>query len=169
MKNSLTLVLPLLLAACGSDKAAHACPQVAAVRELAQITDFGRDETLGLNSMVAAAKIDSIDGDCAFRSTNIDTDFDVHLTARRGSGLGGNQAEFPYFVAVLDQNNIPVSKQNLSTVMRFSGKDTTVESVEKIHVKIPTEANNAGEWRVLVGFQLTPEQLAYNRQKGRTP
>lgn len=169
MKNSLILIMPLLLAGCGNDKAARICPQVAAVRELAHITDFGRDDTPGLNSMVAAATIDSIDGDCAFRSTNVDADFDVHLSARRGSGLGGNQTEFPYFVAVLDQNNLPVSKQNLSAILRFSGNDTTVESIEKIHVKIPTDTSNTGEWRVLVGFQLTPEQLAYNRQKGRTP
>ena len=165
MKNKWLIALPLMLAACGGDKSARICPQVAAVRDLAQVVDFGRDDTPGFSRLVAAGKIGSIEGDCAFRRTSIDVDAELHLTARRGPGLGGDRVEFPYFVAVVGPGDTPVSKQSLTAVFRFGAQDVEAESVEKIHIVIPTSGQSDADWRVLAGFQLSPEQLAYNRNE----
>lgn len=165
MKNKWLMIFPMLLAACSSDQGGRVCPQVAAIRDLAQIADFGRDESPGLDRMVALGKIESIEGDCTFREASIDTNFELHVAARRGPGLGGDKVEFPYFVAVLDRNDVPVNKQNLSVALRFAPEHAEAESVENIHIAIPSGAHADDVWRVLVGFQLTPEQLAYNRHE----
>ncbi|MEJ0062936.1 MAG: hypothetical protein WDO70_06980 [Alphaproteobacteria bacterium] len=163
--NKLGILPLLLLAACASDDSAkpdRQCPQIAAVRDLAQIADFGREEPRR-SELVAAAKIDRVDGDCKFSDGGgIDVVLDAKMLAERGPKLGVDRVEFPYFVALVTPADIPVRKQNVAVVFKFSGDDRRADSTEKLHVTIPNADDGKG-WRVLVGFQLTPEQLAFNR------
>ncbi|MGB4100679.1 MAG: hypothetical protein WBK91_02055 [Alphaproteobacteria bacterium] len=168
MKNKWLMIFSLVLAGCSSTTDTRVCPQVAAVRDLAQIVDFGRDDTPGFSRMVSAGFIGKIEGDCAFRRESIDVDAGIRLTAQRGPGLGGDRVELPYFIAVVGPGDVPVSKQNLTAVFRFGKHDKESETVENIHVNIPTSEGDVGGWRVLIGFQLSPEQLAFNR-KGTPP
>ncbi len=171
MKNHWMLFAPLLLGACSGspEKVNRVCPQVAAVRELSSIADFGREEITNVNTLVAAGRIGAIEGKCKYDGDTILVDADVQMLAQRGKKLGSERVEFSYFAAVLGAGDTPVSKQNLTVQFRFDGNGLA-ETVEKLRIAIPAGENADGnQWRVLLGFQLSPEQLAYNRSQMATP
>ncbi|MDP0983968.1 hypothetical protein, partial [Klebsiella variicola] len=63
--NRFLLLLPAMLAACsGSPKDQRACPAVGIVHDLKQFADFGRSEKPSRHEFVAAARMDSVLGDC---------------------------------------------------------------------------------------------------------
>lgn len=170
MKN-LPLILPLLLAACGSggDQGKRICPQAAIVRDLAQVADFAREEIADQRSLVAAGKIGRVESRCNFDKNTIEVEIEAQMLARRGPQLGGDRVEFPYFAAILNDKDQPVAKQNMSARFRFDS-DGRAEITEKLRVAIPEPASASGAyWRVLLGFQLSPEQLAFNRNEKGEP
>lgn len=160
----LIVLLPLLAACASSPKDAQTCPSVAVVRDLHQFADFGRAEKPTRTEFVAAARLDGVRGDCGSEDKKIIANIDIAMRAFRGPRLGGDRAEFPYFVAVLDRDDHVVAKQNLSVTFSLTQEDKMVEKTEAVRVAIPNPAGrDGGYWRVLVGFQLSPEQLAFNR------
>lgn len=165
--KTLFLLLPLLAAGCAGDKgsgAARSCPQAAAVRDLVQLADFGRAEKPSQAEFVAAGRIESVQSVCAFEDDAIAVDIDIGMRLFRGARLGGDQIELPYFVAVLGPGNTVVSKENLSVAFSLGSGAQAVEQTEKVRVVIPNPRQRDGrEWRVLLGYQLSPEQLAFNR------
>lgn len=162
-RYGLILLLPLL-AACSSTKEQPACPAVAVVHDLQQYADFGRSEKPVRAEFVAAARLDGVQGDCRSEDKVIAANIDIAMRAFRGPRLGGDRAEFPYFVAVLDRDDHVVAKQNLSVTFSLTQEDKMVEKTELVRVNIPNPVGRDGSyWRVLVGFQLSPEQLAFNR------
>jgi hypothetical protein len=162
-RNLILLSLSLSLAACAG-QTPSICPQIAAVHDLAQLADFGRSEKPVRTEFVAAARIDHVLGACHTEGDTISADVDIALRAYRGPRLGGERVEFPYFVAVLDQNDKVISKQSLTVTFALAAHNKFVDKLEQIHLTIPNPKNLAGSnWRVLTGFQLSPEQLAYNR------
>lgn len=177
MKKFALLALVLTLAACaGDDKPDEAkkaeneaktaapkiktddliCPQVAILQEAEEISDYGGEEP-DPSQLVAKARMVSIAGDCSYRKDGIDISFSLHLTARRGPRLGGEQVSFPYFVAIVDPaENIP-SRQVVTAQFKFSGLDKTAEDDEALHVFIPLPQKDqlsGPNYRVLTGFQL---------------
>jgi len=212
------LLLPL--SACsyiglGDDKPKVMCPQVAVVRELERIADYGRDEP-EKNNLVAVATMSGIIGECEYtelklengkynggnfvassyietgsryndifvpnKETNfwgevedkqisikkgVDVAFNVTLIGEKGERLGGNKFSVPYFVSMLDPNNKIMGKQVLNVDFEFSGDRKTSDKEETLHVFIPTPDKDSRpeDYRVLLGFQLTEEQLGEVRKK----
>lgn len=137
------------------------CPQVAIIRELETARDFGVEKPAA-GQLVAAARMQDISGDCGYQDGGIDIAFRVNFTAAKGPRLGGDRAEFPYFVAVLDPNGAILNKDQMTESFRFKDDPKPVERSEPMHVFIPLtkEQKQTGpNYRVLVGFQLTQEQL----------
>ncbi len=161
---ALIAMAPLLAACAGNSKEPSACPSVAIVRDLHQYADFGRAEKPTRSEFVAAARLDGVQGDCGNEDKKIIANLDIAMRAFRGPRLGGDRAEFPYFVAVLDRDDRVVAKQNLSVAFSLAQDDKMIEKTEAVRVAIPNPlGRDGGYWRVLVGFQLSPEQLAFNR------
>lgn len=183
----LLMLLPVFMAACSSAddqatenelkakreeeaKAAGApkkelpiCPQVAIVHELDTFRDYGAEKPDPAEA-VAAARMQNIDGDCAYPNDGgIDIAFDLKLVAERGPRLGGNHFEFPFFIAIVDPDGNIIDKNQLSTRFKFSDDTKEVENkTESLHVVIPLDKKDRDmgpRYRVLVGFQLTQAQL----------
>lgn len=158
------VILPLLAGCASSSDEQPACPSVAIVRDLHQYADFGRAEKPARGEFVAAARLDGVQGDCRTEEKDIVAHIDIAMRAFRGPRLGGDRAAFPYFIAVLDRDDRVVTKQNLSVDFSLAQEAQMVEKTELVRVRIPNPHGRDGShWRVLVGFQLSPEQLAFNR------
>lgn len=143
------------------------CPQVAIVRELATIRDYG-NETPDPSQLVAAARMENIYGDCAYEDEGIDIDFGLNFLAAKGPRLGGDHAGFSYFVAVLDPEQNILNKDRMTIDFRFSEDKKFPTKEERLHIFIPLdkEGQKTGpNYQVLMGFQLTPEQLDALRAK----
>ena len=139
------------------------CPQVAVVRGLDIIRDYGR-ETASPDQLVAAAKLTRVEGDCAYVKDDqqgIDVAFKLDMAAERGPRLGSSHATFPVFIAVLDPNNNVLNKNEMSIEMSLSDDEPVTYHEEPLHVFIPLPKQLQTEgphYKVLAGFQLSPAQ-----------
>ena len=168
----------LAIAACSSDsdkkkdadkteepKKAEAptpiCPQVAIVRALETLRDYGHEKP-DPKELVAAARMLNVQGNCAYLPNGIDIKFKLNMQAFRGPRLGGLHTGFPFFVAVVDPDGAVLNKNQLTVDFGFSSEDPLANDEENLHVFIPLAkaAQSAGpNYQVLTGFQLTEEQL----------
>jgi hypothetical protein len=174
MKKFGSLIFLLILAACasGNDEAPPKdepppepeirtehliCPQVAILRQAEEVFDYA-GEPPAADQLVAKAKLDKIEGDCAYRkdddNSGIDIAFTLHGVAARGPRLGGEKVSFPYFIAVVDPADKVVSREVVTAHYNF-GEGKVAEISEPLHVFIPMPVAQLGSgpaYRVLIGL-----------------
>ncbi len=141
------------------------CPQVALVRDLQLISDYGQNAP-DAKELVAMGALRDIKGDCRYSDKGVDIRYTLYMAAARGPRLGGDKISFPFFVALLDPSGQIVKKDMLTTDFTFSGSDKRVEKEQEMHVFIPLpdDKTTAEGYRILTGFQLTQPQIDAVRQ-----
>ena len=93
------------------------------------------------------------------------TDVAAQITTARfeaGNGPADNGATLalPWFVAITRGDRI-ISKSEYTAVLKFNGNMSTAEVISKpLKVELPYN-RMVGEIQILVGFEMTPVQLAY--------
>lgn len=150
--------------------AALACPKISIVRDLSEVAQFrpgGRD----LTELESVGKIADYYGNCDYTSTGVTVNVNVLLYAERGPALKGDTAAFKYFVAVAQPDDTILTKTVFDTSVTFASGQPRGGSREELTptIPLPKGANvkdwNARDWKVYVGFQLSPEQLEFNRKQ----
>jgi hypothetical protein len=166
------LVPTLLLAGCetinsivGMPQAPPPCPRVAKVDDAATLTHFvgdGRD----LTDVDYEAEIGRIVSTCDYDSDNVDMVVRVEFIASRGPADQQRRAPLTYFVAVARTDQTILGRASFDTLVEFPGNVTRAAVAEELEQEIPLKQGES--WRsiiVWVGFELTPEQLEFNRQQ----
>jgi hypothetical protein len=168
MRRFLALSLVcVLLTACVGDKGAprFLCPQVASLRELDRMEDHGREQPLE-TTLVAVATMKKIEGSCTYQSDGVEVLFDLTMEAKKGPRLGGETANFPFFVSLVSPDDEVLSKETMTESFTFTEGKEQIEQIEPLRVFIPlSETEDASNYRVLLGFQLTPDQIEAVRAK----
>ncbi len=172
------LLLPLALGGCGSlfgpsaeeQAAALAaparCPRVAVVRDAAEVTLFRQGGGRDLTDVVTRGAVMDFRGGCKPADGKVDVDFQLVLATERGPAFDGRDPTYQYFVAVADREGQVLAKQVFDATMRFAEGQNRAGSVEDLHQSIPLpQGRRAEDYQVLVGFQLTPDQLQFNRSE----
>lgn len=143
--------------------AALACPKVNIVRDLQEVTVFrpgGKD----LTDLESRAALTDYTGNCEYTSSGVTVNVNVFLVAERGPALQGTTAKYQYFVALAQPDDTLVSKAYFDTDVTFVTGQPRAGTREELAPKIPLPKDgNAKDWKVYLGFQLTPEQLEFNR------
>jgi len=161
----------LALAGCGSgteDAFAPACPGAAIVRDAADLSRYrgaGRD----LTDTVIEGRITGINGNCKRDGADtVVTTVQVGMELMRGPAAPGRRAELAYFVAVLDGDRI-LDKQVFPLRAEFpANADRLRLTGDDVELRLKVKPDKtAAAYRIQVGFQLTPEELELNRQRGR--
>ncbi len=162
------LLLPLVLAACGDstgDKFAPPCPAAAILRDAADLHRYrgtGRD----LTDSVLDGRITGLGLTCKRDgASTVVTTVTVGLDLTRGPAATGRTAEIAYFVAVLDGERILDKRVfNLRPEFAPNGERLRLDG-DEIELRLPVSRDkSAAAYRIEVGFQLTPSELAINRQ-----
>lgn len=151
-------------------EAALACPRVAIVRDLQEVTQFRPGAGRDVSDAVSRAALLDYAGNCEYTSDGVTVNLKLTLLAERGPALQGTEASYRYFVAVARPGEeVPVAKTEFDVAIGFPAGQTRVMREEELTPKIPLpKDSNAKEWRILVGFQLTPDQLEYNLAQKRS-
>ncbi|MEX1205064.1 MAG: hypothetical protein WEB85_07435, partial [Dongiaceae bacterium] len=73
-----------------------------------------------------------------------------------------------YFVAIADAGQTILVRESFDATIEFPGNKTQAGVVEELEQHIPLGADEPGAGYVIyVGFVLTPDEVAYNRQNSR--
>ena len=156
-----------LPAACTKpDAFAPACPQLALLRDGADLSRFngrGRDIT----DLVVEAHLVGVPATCHWaddKHEQVEAKIKVAMTVSRGPAMPGRVIDVPYFVAVSENDTI-FDKQVYTGQINFpANTDRLSLTTSEISLLFPvTHDKSAAAYRITVSFQLTPEELAHNR------
>lgn len=109
-----------------------------------------------------------LSGGCSFdKPGEAEMEIAISFLAERGpKGVALREQPLPYFIAVLSPDETVLQRAAFSTTVDFDNAGRAFAKEEHdIRVPVPTR-EAAGAYKVVVGFQLTPEQLAFNRENG---
>ena len=172
--------LVLLLAACsgssngsggffsrmfsGTSSPTVTCPEVTKVGDAVKLTRFvpgGHD----LTDVAFEAAVGKIGGNCsAGDNGSLDVSLTVEFIASRGPADKTRKALFTYFVAIVDSAENILAREQFDTGVAFPGNQTRNAATEELEENIPLGKGQQGnQFRVFIGFVLTPEEVAYNR------
>jgi len=166
----------LALAGCGGGGGPQFPPDCSRTAILADAADLSRyrSETTAAHDVIdqlLAGRITGITGSCARGEHNtLDETIQVSLEINRGPAARDRTAEFAYFIAVSRGEQI-LDKQDYTLQVEFPPNvDQLHLRGEKVHLVLPTPSGVTGPaYTVLTGFQLTPAELALNRQRQNAP
>ena len=163
------LLATLLLAGCSSssDQFAPACPTMRLLRDAADYSAYragGQDVTdLVLDGRITAAPASCRPGS----KGQVRAKMTVAFTLTRGPAASGRETSVPYLVTVVDGERILDQKDFVLPVKFPPNTDRVALSGEEIELSFPVAPDKqASAYTIYVGFRLTPDQLALNRQRG---
>lgn len=180
------LMVPLALGGCSwlgmskEDEAVAAieaaapkpCPSVGVLDGADRITVFngqGHD----LTDVVVRAEISKAVTSCEYDTGDhtISVDIAFNGAAEMGPAATSTDMTLKGFLAVTRVDGRKVSKQIYDIPLSFDGKSRQIRFLKSIDDTVVPYSNtmNGSIYVMLVGFQVTPEQLAYNRKAPTGP
>jgi hypothetical protein len=155
----------LLLTSCGgfSSKAPPAmfCPQVAVLEQAQTLTLFLPNRA-DVAARISTAQITGVSGVCKLEPKKHALVMTVNTSFMADNGPANNfkPLSLTWFAAITSGNNI-IQKTDYTRVFNFDGNSSAVSGTAKpIKVELPNVPASANT-EILVGFEETPEQLAY--------
>jgi hypothetical protein len=174
MRILVTLFAAALLVGCQSKVAdvfdsrqnAGPCPPVGAVYDVARYVAFadGTDETYP--NLTYTAEIVDVRMFCRYADKDpLVAQMEIDFAFGKGDAARSDTHAYPYFVAVTRRNGKVLGKEYFNVDADFNGRklDGRTESIARIEIPRLDESIAGSNFEILVGFDLTPEQLEFNR------
>jgi hypothetical protein len=172
----------LALAGCGSwadftgAPPPPPCPPVSVLKDAATVTRFVSGGGQDLVDVVNAGEITGYDLTCEYdidsktKAGEVAVTLGIHLTATRGPADRERQASYRYFVAITDPDRNVLDKQVFEVAVSFTGNASAVPiRDDPVPMTIPLPEGKTGQdFEIFTGFQLTHEEVTYNRQRAAT-
>lgn len=160
-------ILTGFLAACGADDLSFApvCPPVSIEPVLGDYYTYA-GKPGQFSSLVVHASLTKVIGECAAAGRkNVHTRMGIHAVVMRGPAMKQETVTLPWFIAVVRGEKI-VGKHVFTIDVTFPAGVNRVEVDSPLAtIDLPIKPQNmVGEYAFSVGFQLTHEQLDYNRE-----
>lgn len=171
MALALAVVSMTALSGCGWSGSSEekmsqvVCPEVGMMQQASEITVF--NGTPGAEPKDDVVSVGTLDwqGACNLDKQGVaKIKMKVNFAAKKGpKGDMLKAQELPYFVAVLDSDENVVQREEYSTKVGFD--ESNMGMTEEEHaIKFPVASKDAAQnYKVVVGFRLTPEQAAFNK------
>lgn len=166
----------LAMAGCSSDESDLApCPSARVLGEPSELTRFadgaGRDPV----DVVFEASFTRVAGECTYGTGggDIDVELTVVFDIARGPAGTDRAASFSYFVAVSERAAEGAAKprilarESFPVEASFPAARKGLRYTDVLDITIPRgEGRGVGDYVMYLGFELSAEELSYNRRKG---
>lgn len=144
------------------------CPRIQIVDELSSFSEF----TNGTNekNLVSRVNLHQVESSCSIQRKQVSLDLKLAFNGSLGpkAKLRNNDKPFfsyPFFIAVTNQNGVILAKEVFAASMTYERDEDTHIYYENLRQLIPIgSSDQAKSYTVMLGFQLTKEQLEYNRK-----
>jgi hypothetical protein len=151
--------------------AGQPCPGSAVLSEASRVT-FVRPGGTTSADLIMTAEMSPPRLECEYdSSTRVDRiDLNFPLVLTRGAASTSDEQQISYFVALVNHAGEVIAKKVYQRRIVFQGKQSFI-ATEKVENLVLTlgPGTRPVDHRILIGFQLTPEQLAFNRARTRLP
>ncbi len=147
------------------------CPEAVIVDDLESMSEFTDPANPVSRNLVSTISLTGLNSECTYNeeANNVAVQLAMNFEGRlgpRGRARNGDKPFFayPYFVAVTTPGGEIMAKEVFATSVSYGKEENMLAQSESLRQIIPLEKNSTAKgYKVLVGFQLDEQQLAYNR------
>ncbi len=175
VKSLAVLSATFMLASCGGDFTTDIfgsdvvlpCPNVTVLPGADTITIFRAGPGRDLVDVTFEGTIEPLKGECVYQDDDsiILAELFLQVNAVKGPAADSDRPVFPFFIAIADQDRKILSKKVFETPIEIPDGKRRGAALEEMVQKIPVLSGRDGrDYTIVMGFQLTPEQLEYNRK-----
>ena len=147
------------------------CPLMGVLYDNARVVAFNEAGSQRYANIQYTGEMQAVRGLCRYVDEDpITMSIEVDMAFGRGPASTSNRQTYRYWVAVTRRGFAPIAKEYFDVEVRWRGDEAVATVTEEIDtIVIPrADADTSGEnFEVLVGFELTPEQLQFNRDGRR--
>jgi len=151
-----------------STQSASGCPEVRIVQDLNQVHQFVDGENPDPSHSISSIRMTNVQDQCALVKDNVVIDmtlaFEGHIGPKARAQSGDKPGfAYPYFIAITNNHGSIIAKEVFAVTLAYeSGRDTETH-VEQVRQMIPVAGMGQNDYKVLIGFQLSEQELAFNR------
>jgi hypothetical protein len=146
------------------------CPYVKVLYDASRYVEF-KDGKESPSATGFTGEIQGISSGCAYKSDDpIKLRVEVLFQLGRGPQAADSRHTYRYWVAVTERNQAVIAKEYFDLPIAFSAGQDRIFATETLNtITIPrADAKvSGGNFEILVGFDVTPEMAAFNRDGKR--
>lgn len=152
----------------GLEQIAGNCPPVTIVEELNALHQFENPEKPSPATRISSVTLSGLKTACAYNQNNIVIDMELRFDGEVGPRARVWNTDrptfaYPYFMAIATQNGNISAKEVFAATISYNKEQDQQTHTENLRQIIPLSPDSNGGYAILIGFQLTEEELAYNR------
>ena len=146
------------------------CPFVKSLYDAHRYIEF-KDAREASAAVGWSGEIQGISAGCEYKDTDpIKVTVEVLFEFGKGPQAEGRDKTYRYWVAVTDRNRTVIAKQTFDLPVKFpEGQDRVyvTENINQIVIPRAGIATSGSNFEVLIGFEVTPQMAAFNREGKR--
>jgi hypothetical protein len=146
------------------------CPYVKVLYDAGRYIEFKEGREASAN-VAYSGEIQGISAGCQYKDDEpINVRMEVLFELGKGPQATGDSKTYRYWVAVTTRNQSVITKQYFDLPVKFaSGQDRIYATEEIAQITIPraTATTSGANFEILVGFEVTPQMAAFNRDGKR--
>ena len=146
------------------------CPYVKSLYDAARYVEF-KDGREASANVAYTGEIQGISSGCSYKGDEpIKVQVEMLFEFGKGPQATASTKTYQYWVAVTDRNRAVIAKQTFSVPVKFEeGRDRAYVTEKLDEVIIPRAGltTSGANFEVLIGFEVTPEMAAFNRDGKR--
>ncbi len=110
-------------------------------------------------------KLTSVNTNCRTEKIGLTADTRIAFVAARNDPTL-THGEFAYFVAVADAQRNILNKKEYTVSVEFAPRQNRLQVSDQVAIGLPVrDLSTGGKYLIIVGLQLSPEQLDFNRKQ----
>lgn len=154
-----------LLAACGTKRNPPPCPRVGILGDAQKSTQYREGPGRDLTDVAFETELLDYNGGCKYenKETTVVVTFALQVAATRGPGATSNEAQVPYFVAIVDKQQNILLRQGFVARIPFKEGQRRVVVADELEQAIPLNGRRTTEIEILVGLEMPRDQLDRTR------
>lgn len=146
------------------------CPYVKVLYDAARYVELKDNKEASAN-VGYTGEIQGLSSGCSYKGADpIKVQMELLFSLGRGPQATSSSKTYHYWVAVTDRNNEVIAKQEFTLPVTFpAGQDRTLITDQVKGIVIPRikPTVSGSNFEILVGFDVTPEMVAFNRDGKR--
>ena len=160
---------PLRIAPLARRANAGPCPYVKILYDAARYVELSDYARPSVNGVGFTGEIEGVSSDCQYRDSDpIRVDFNLLFSLGKGPSAQANGKTYRYWVAVTERNAAVLDKEYFDLPVNFGSSDrATAEPAHTIVIPRAEATTSGGNFEILIGFEVTPEQAEFNRSGSR--